>query len=933
MLNDDDLRELMNSGLTETQALQTGHFSADKEWSKNNLGIDHDGLIFNYSSPNGDAYLINGKPFNRIKPKDWGEKTDAPKYLSPRAMGNRPYFSRLGNMDLAKDANTPVILVEGEKKADCLNAHGIFTVGLAGVYGWLDKSTRSEEIEYPPAQLIEDEIEEQESIGKMEESRLLPELENEINWKGRKVYIAFDSDIVDKYQVKDAIAKLAKALRNLGAFPKIARIPNEIDGSKNGPDDFIVRHGSEAFNTILGEATPALSKKGDLMFKQDPDRLSKILIAWTVLKDTWRYRPGIGFYRWESSHWALATSEEFDRDLILFQDAQKWRQTTGLEVVLKQLKCRLLVGESLWNPDRLLVFQNGTLDCVSGNFMGGHVREDFCTTCIDYEWDMTAECPTWKRFLASALDGDSQSIELIRAFIKWILTPKPSNRKADIEKSLDIIGAKGTGKGTFLDVITELVGRGNYAAITCDTFNSPNSLSSMLDKKVSIDFDAQGILKNVGMFNRVVSNEPISIRYLYENPVESRLRTCVIRAYNQYLDTPSGSEGLDRRIVAISFSNRPKAVDIELTEKLRQELAGIFAWAWLMPLKTAKQTIMQAGNIENVRRTSAERFEANNSEYLFLAESFPQGNPKAKAGDLYNSYVDWAKDAGYTPKKNRKFFEAIQRIGAEKSQKTNGCFFYSIPRMDEFSVENHLGLSLPVGGDRKPVTRSDLLPWFLEPETPGGDRTEPTDPGPETPGGDRKPVTGAEPETPGDRPRVGDRVRPKLKLAGKNSPATVIGLATHFIEVTYDHSSSKAILGNGDWEFLPECDDPKIAAKELFSRLKKGCKVKIGKHPYHKEYIGKYGYVRKLKETWGGDLVAFLSLLDGSTDEGNSFTCYLDAATAAQPKKGDRVEFEGWFGTLEKVKDDKGTIKWDSNNPAYESLPGSVQLLQDLLVY
>jgi len=71
-LNERDLFDLLNSGLTEEQAIATGHFSANAARTKELIGVRLEGLIFNYRDHSGKLYLrSDGKPFYRIKP-DYG---------------------------------------------------------------------------------------------------------------------------------------------------------------------------------------------------------------------------------------------------------------------------------------------------------------------------------------------------------------------------------------------------------------------------------------------------------------------------------------------------------------------------------------------------------------------------------------------------------------------------------------------------------------------------------------------------------------------------------------------------------------------------------------------------------------------------------------------------------------------------------------------
>ncbi len=702
LLNDEDYAEL-SQGFSDSQLVKLGHFSVvSAKEAKKQIGINHRGLVFRYLDPaSGLPYLNSkGKPFYRMKPRDWEESWDdpiepPPKYLSQRDEGNKPYFSPLLQHfnRLAKKPSIDLDITEGEKKADALTAHGFFSVGLAGVYGWLDKSARLNEIDIPPAQIIEDDEEAIDALDeKLPTSRMIPELRDAIEWKHRRVNIVYDSDLSGKRQVRAALNDLADALLDLGAEPYIVRLPNEIDGSKNGVDDFLKRHGQEAYNFLRKIAKSAFKKK-KFHFPQEPTPYEKIIMAWAVMKDSWRFRPGVGWYEFVGTHWVQRTNAEFQEAVTVFQDAQGWEFPVGKDFMLYQLQSRMLVRDDRWNPTHLLGFANGVLSVKNNVFTDGHNHEDFLTVVLPYEYSPLATCPRWVNFLNEALNGDQEGIALLQAFIKWILLPKPKNKKAEIEKCLDLLGTKGSGKGTFLDILIALVGSENIGAIGQKTFESSTHLADLLDKKLSIDSDAFGFLSNIGLFNKVVSNEPVSIKRLYKDPVTARLGTVIVRAYNRILEVPDGSEGLDRRIIAIHFNNRPQEIDVELSEKLQAELPGIFAWAWSLSNSEMKRRIMWAGSVSSVASASIQRFEANNPEYSFLKLTFPTGNPEVKASDLYHSYQLWCKDdAGISPKKRRKFSEALQALGCEH-RRTMAGYFYSIPPMDEFDVVKFLGLS------------------------------------------------------------------------------------------------------------------------------------------------------------------------------------------------------------------------------------------------
>ncbi|HEY9846247.1 MAG TPA: phage/plasmid primase, P4 family, partial [Candidatus Caenarcaniphilales bacterium] len=683
-------QELKASGLSDEQILATGHYSIrNVQEGKKVVGVKHKGLAFRYLDPWGKPYTrTDGRAFYRIKPSDWAEHHhqdiedgDAPpKYLTAAGEGNKPYFSPLSSYwqrDI-KRSKYDLDFTEGEKKADSACAHGIPTIGLSGVYGWLDKLPRPGEIQLPPAQLVEDPYD---TIAanhnlQLEDSRPLPEL-SVIALEHRRCNLVFDSDIIHKLPVKQAQFTLALWLQSQKARPYIVLLPNELDGSKNGVDDFIVRHGIRAYKKLRDIAQPALmvSKKGiRLNLPKDPIPRNKAVMVWAVLKEHWAYRPGTGWYHWEQQRWKLRTVEEFEADLLRFMDAQGWedRGMNVMNTVVRQARSQLLVPNECWNPENKLAFSNGTLDLETEQFSNDHRPSNYLTSVLPYDYDLQAQCPIWLKFLQEALGGDNHAVELLRAFIKYILLPKPKDRKAEIEKSLDLVGPPGTGKGTVLDIIEALVGSENCGAVGKETFKSPAALANLIDTKVAVDRDAAGFLGDIGLFNKIVSNEPVPLKRLYRDVISTRLCTVLVRAYNKFLDVPDGSEGLNRRIIGLEFSHIPQIIDTELRSKLQAELAGIFTWAWSITKSEMKRYILWAGMVPTVAEASTKRFEANNPEYCFLADVFPKGKFSIKAGELYQIYTQWCNESGHRPKSLRKFGPTIQTYGCKRSGKTGG---------------------------------------------------------------------------------------------------------------------------------------------------------------------------------------------------------------------------------------------------------------------
>lgn len=148
------------------------------------------------------------------------------KYLSPKGSKNRLYIPKTITAETLKDATAPLYFVEGEKKALKACQEGLHCIGLSGVWGW---RTSSEGY-------------------KRGGGKTLGDLD-QIVFKGRTVYIVFDSDLADNEKVQEAEAAFAKELIRRGAV--VFRIPlAHHEGEKQGLDDYLVRCSIESFCAI-----------------------------------------------------------------------------------------------------------------------------------------------------------------------------------------------------------------------------------------------------------------------------------------------------------------------------------------------------------------------------------------------------------------------------------------------------------------------------------------------------------------------------------------------------------------------------------------------------------------------------------------------------------------------------------------------------------
>lgn len=178
-------------------------------------------------------------------PKD--ENGSAPKYLSPKESRNHLYIPP-GVEQCLQDKSKALLITEGEKKALKSTQDGFPTLGLSGVWNWKTKA-----------------------------EGVLPELKA-IKWKGRKVFVVFDSDLRTNSEVQAAQRGLVKELENSGATVRVVSLPSSPNGEKVGLDDYLVAHSPSDLRALLDKAGHLLDETLKLIEKGlDPTQLEKRL--------------------------------------------------------------------------------------------------------------------------------------------------------------------------------------------------------------------------------------------------------------------------------------------------------------------------------------------------------------------------------------------------------------------------------------------------------------------------------------------------------------------------------------------------------------------------------------------------------------------------------------------------------------------------------
>lgn len=219
------LADLKRSGLTSADARKAAYKVLTRKQTQDLTGYFALSYRIPYHDVNGECsdfcrfrFLEEiRRPFGAIKEKPL-------RYAQPAGTLPRLYFpKRVDWARLAIDTSEPLIITEGEKKAEKACKDSLPCIAIGGVWAWRSKR------------------------------RGIPAISDfdVIRWEGRTVYLCFDNDLMTNPLVLGALNALAHELTDRGGKVEIKFLPDGPD--KIGLDDYLVTHPASSFARLRCE--------------------------------------------------------------------------------------------------------------------------------------------------------------------------------------------------------------------------------------------------------------------------------------------------------------------------------------------------------------------------------------------------------------------------------------------------------------------------------------------------------------------------------------------------------------------------------------------------------------------------------------------------------------------------------------------------------
>ena len=477
------------------------------------------------------------------------------------------------------------------------------------------------------------------------------------------------------------------SVRNYSEKVKKSSISNTSSTDKGftGINPALTQHLHNTKPTIDGESLivktddgKGKEKKTLLIESKACILLTKVLhgfLAHDLSSQTW--------HQFTGTYWApLETPQQADTVLVnlLYQGTGNLGFKTAYKNGIKSL---MVDGDMLKLPKAdhaKLPFKNGLLDLTTQR-LEAITAHNAHTWCLPYEYTAGADCPNVKSWLLEAVDNDQETVEFLRAWMAAVL-----HGRADLQKFLHLKGSGGTGKGTFMRLLTALIGQKNTVSTSLDQLEQNRFESATLyNKRLAVISDSDKYGGSINNLKAITGQDHIRLERKHQQQAGSFVfQGLVVMASNESLQVTDHTSGLDRRRITVIFDRRATNEEKQAWQQqggeeavLHSELPGLVNW--LLELSQDDISKIIRNPPKRIADANLDAMTASNPIADWVTECcLPDNAAWSQIGDkreirepghettyqnadirLYPNYLQWSQRAHKAPLSIRRFKDLL----------------------------------------------------------------------------------------------------------------------------------------------------------------------------------------------------------------------------------------------------------------------------------
>lgn len=335
-----------------------------------------------------------------------------------------------------------------------------------------------------------------------------------------------------------------------------------------------------------------------------------------------------------------------------------YNENTAFKSIIRDIG----ISVTSFNDGRYINLIDGVYDITTYKLYP-HSPKYYCTVQLPFKLNGNKDCYHFFKYLDDVTCGDNELKNVIQEMCGYSLC---NNTKA--EKAFFLIGCGSNGKSVLAKIIQSIVGKDNCSSTSLTELGKSFGLSQLINSNVNIAAENGVTNINSEIFKSIVSGDTVEVNRKYKDPVTVSLHTKLVMLFNELPMSNDLSYGFFRKIIIIPFNRsfRGKEIDVNLFDKLNQEMSGIFHWA-LKGLKRLRENNYQFSPCRACNQALEKYKKSLNPIETFFEDTFEivEGT-QIKKREIYYNYLEYCSNNSINPLSLQKFWQLLKAYFNDK---------------------------------------------------------------------------------------------------------------------------------------------------------------------------------------------------------------------------------------------------------------------------
>jgi len=311
--------------------------------------------------------------------------------------------------------------------------------------------------------------------------------------------------------------------------------------------------------------------------------------------------------------------------------------------VLEHIRRSTFTERSEFDSNKWIInVKNGLLDLRTLK-LNPHTPEYKSLIQLPVIWNPNARCELWDEFISEIVNPED--VKVLQEFAGYLLL-----RDCRFQKALMLVGSGANGKSTFIQVISQMLGKENCSFRSLHELIENRFASADLYGKLANIYDdlSSETITNTGIFKILVSGGEIQAEKKFKNSFRFQNFAKLVFSANKVPSTIDDTEAFYRRWIVITFPNQfvGDKADPYLLEKLTTPecLSYILKWS----LEGLKRLLKQGrfSYTHDFEELQESYLRVSSPVYAFVNDMLEQGSMdnKIPKDEVYGAYVQYCKE-------------------------------------------------------------------------------------------------------------------------------------------------------------------------------------------------------------------------------------------------------------------------------------------------